>query len=40
MSLETNLKFKVLTKEEKKEMLKKVNINWKKYITSKLNHKN
>jgi len=40
MLLEKNQEFKELTKEEKKEMLKKVNKNWKKYITSKLEERN
>ncbi len=40
MIVEKNLDFKVLTQEERKEMLIKVNENWKKYIASKLEERN
>lgn len=40
MLLVKNQEFMELTKEEKKEMLKKVNVKWKKHIASKLEERN
>lgn len=40
MIVEKNLDFKVLTQEERKEMLIWINKNWKKYITNKLEERN